>query len=56
LWRFFLAEWDRGTFELDSDTAEEFVAIVPGQRLRGRVRLVRSADIDQRWGFSFEPG
>jgi hypothetical protein len=48
--------WDRGTFELQSDTAEEFAALVSGQRLRGRVRLVLLAGDDQRWGFSFEPG
>jgi hypothetical protein len=51
-----VTQWDRGTFELESDTAEEFAAIVSGQRLRGRVRLFRNASDDQRWGFSFEPG
>src|SRR5665213_352131 len=51
-----VTQWDRGTFELKSDTAEEFAAIVAGQRLRGRVRLVLLAAEDQRWGFSFEPG
>ncbi len=50
-----VTQWDRGTFALESDTAEEFAAIVSGQWLRGRVRLVRTANADQRWGFSFEP-
>jgi hypothetical protein len=51
-----VTQWDRGAFELESDTAEEFTAILSGQRLRGRVRLAPLAGDDQRWGFSFEPG
>jgi len=51
-----VTRWDWGTFELTSDTAEEFAAVVSGQRLRGRVRLAPLANGDQRWGFSFDPG
>ena len=51
-----VTRWDQGTFDLLSDTAEEFTAVLTGQRMHGRVRLVRGANEVQRWGFSFEPG
>jgi DNA polymerase Ligase (LigD) len=49
-----VTRWDRGTFELLSDTADEFAAIVAGQRLCGRLRLVPRAGNGRLWEFSFE--
>lgn len=51
-----VTRWDGGTFEIERDAPEEFVAMVTGQRLCGRVRLVPGVAGDQRCGFSFEPG
>jgi hypothetical protein len=51
-----VTRWDTGTFQLVRDTAQEFVALLTGERLSGRVRLTKQATGDQRWGFSLEAG
>lgn len=48
--------WDHGTFEVESDAPDVFLARVEGQTLQGRVRLTKMPGRDQRWGFSIELG
>ncbi|MEX2559208.1 MAG: DNA polymerase ligase N-terminal domain-containing protein [Pirellulales bacterium] len=49
-----VTRWDRGTYELLARTSRELVFELCGTRLRGRARLTRQAETDQRWRLLLE--
>lgn len=51
-----VTRFDRGTYMIVRESELELVADMTGEKLRGRLRLVRQADDIQRWDVTFEPG
>ena len=49
-----VTRWDRGTFEIVCWTAGEIAIDLEGERLAGRVRMVRQAGDDHRWLVSID--
>lgn len=50
-----VSRWDRGTFELEAQSAAEWRVILCGERLCGRVDLRRLPEPGQRWQFAYAP-
>jgi hypothetical protein len=48
-----VARWDTGVYRLARRTAAEWVVLVEGGRLAGRVTLAPAASTVDRWQFSF---
>lgn len=47
-----VTRWDRGTYQIDSQTQTQLVMELAGERLRGRAVLKQTAEDPQRWQFS----
>jgi len=50
-----VTQWDRGTCEIEEHSADRLVAVLRGQRLAGRVILVRLSDDSSNWQLSLVP-
>ncbi len=46
-----VARWDGGTYEVESESADELVVQLAGQRLVGRATLTREPDESGTWRF-----
>ena len=49
-----VTRWDHGTFEFESETPDEVVVRLSGERLSGVARLKCQRDMDHGWIFTFE--
>ncbi len=49
-----VTQWDRGTFELESETREEVVVRLSGEKLSGVARLKYQPDEPHGWIFTFD--
>ena len=47
--------WDHGQFRVVSESAEEWIVVLAGQELRGRLTLRQQAGGSSRWRCRFEP-
>ena len=49
-----VTRWDRGTFQVERQEEGLLVAILFGEKLRGRVTLERSGEDAEEWWFTLE--
>lgn len=48
-----VSRFDRGSYELERIAADEFVALLAGEKLKGRMTIRQDASDAQRWRFFF---
>jgi len=48
-----VTRWDRGTYQVESETEAGLTAMLSGERLRGRVCLKSCPEQRGKWDFSF---
>jgi len=50
-----VTRWDRGTYHCKRREADELVAVVAGEVLRGEIILRRSSEAPTQWTFAYLP-
>ena len=50
-----VSRWDSGEFDLDVESPLLLIVALVGDRLRGRVVIQRSEDVNHEWQFTYRP-